>query len=177
MAKWLSKGCNYQDQGCSSKLGHVSGDRCQEMGLPHATCFMVTVRKDLYQIDSWEEGGMSQGMQVAPKLRATSGWWSERKWKPQSHNHRELNSAHNLEEPEVEWSSRATRKEYSTTNTWFQPYEPQRRTGRATVCPNFWPIELWNNKWSYFWGTTSVIYTAAIENRKSSTQPCEEDSL
>ena len=37
--------CNYLGQGYQSKLGHGNGDRCQEMGLPHATYFTVTVQK------------------------------------------------------------------------------------------------------------------------------------
>lgn len=55
MGKAVRKGLYLPRQGMQTETCCVYGDSCQEMGLPHANCFMATVWKGLHWVHTWKE--------------------------------------------------------------------------------------------------------------------------
>lgn len=64
MAKWLAKGYKDLGQGCRSELGHVGGDRHQEMVYLMQPTSWLQFEKGLYRVDGREEGVSTMKGQV-----------------------------------------------------------------------------------------------------------------
>lgn len=90
---------------------------------------------------SWKAGGFML-------LKDTPGWQLGRKWKPEPHSHKEMNSATNLDKrgngfppPSFSLSEPPHKKELGLLTPWFLPCETWTRKTRQTC--HHW---LLNNK-------------------------------
>ena len=91
------------------------------------------------------EGATWEGMQVASRSRSVTRWQPAKKQGPQIYNSKEVDSAQTWISLEADSSPELPNKILAQLIPWLWPCETLSGTWL-----DFWPLELWDNKWVLF---------------------------